>query len=490
MSRFGLSRRSFLKGLGGVAVALPALEAMSRFGGRGGARAADPLVPKRFVLSYAGISTGTYSGSGHADRTVPLTVGPGYEATRGLQPLFDLGVNGDVSIVSGLLIPHGPAGDLPPGGRVAEFHYGPTITPQLCGMAATARSEPPRGPTADQLVADVIAGDTPHRVLSYRVQAASYDGSNSTGGNPGRLSWRRTSDGSILAVDPFSSPRLAYESLFTGFAPQDPAEALQAAALLRRRKSALDLVSESTQALLPRLGAADRQRLEQHFEEIRALETRLDAVDPTRGSCQLLTHPGEDPPIGGAIKGDGNPYSTSAGYSEEEIRAQVMTDLLHMAFVCDLTRSASFQLTYWKCYMNMFPLTGAQTDMHELTHGAGSLDDLSDAVAWHVKHFGRLVEKLKGTQEIDGTSLLDHSALALVWEGGHGYDPEGDNDNSPHSSENMIVLVAGRAGGLRGGLHISAPSRHPAEAVISAMNAVGHTGGMGEISTRIDELLG
>ena len=30
----------------------------------------------------------------------------------------------------------------------------------------------------------------------------------------GRLSWRRTTNGTLVAVDPFSSPRLAYESLF------------------------------------------------------------------------------------------------------------------------------------------------------------------------------------------------------------------------------------------------------------------------------------
>ena len=65
---------------------------------------------------------------------------------------------------------------------------------------------------------------TPHRLLTYRVQAAYYRGSNGDGGDRGRISYR-DDGGSIIPVDPIVSPRLAYESLFTGFVPPDPGQA-------------------------------------------------------------------------------------------------------------------------------------------------------------------------------------------------------------------------------------------------------------------------
>jgi hypothetical protein len=145
-------------------------------------------------------------------------------------------------------------------------------------------------------------------------------------------------------------------------------------------------------------------------------------------------------------------------------------------------------MTMWKCYMNMKQIAGWESDMHELTHGAGPLESVSDSVAWHVKHFARLAKKLKDTPDAEGGTLLDNTAMVLTFEGGHGYDPEGGKDASAHSTENMSVLVAGHAGGLAGGKHIVADGKHPACATITAMNAVGVPGGLGEVSGDIPEL--
>ncbi len=158
-----------------------------------------------------------------------------------------------------------------------------------------------------------------------------------------------------------------------------------------------------------------------------------------------------------------------------------------MAFACDQSRVPNVQLTMWKCNMNMYQIAGWKSDMHELTHGAGPLESVSDSVAWHVKQLARLTKKLKDKQEVDGSSVLDHSALVLTFEGGHGYDPEG-NDYGPHSTENMTVLIAGRAGGLKAGQHIVAKDMHPANVLVSAMNAVGVDGGLGEVSGTIPGL--
>jgi len=105
-----------------------------------------------------------------------------------------------------------------------------------------------------------------------------------------------------------------------------------------------------------------------------------------------------------------------------------------------------------------------------------------------VKHFARLIQKFKDTPEGNG-SMLDHSAMLYLLEGGHGWDPEGNKGNSSHSSENMACLLAGRAGGLQPGQHVVATGRHPASVILTAMNAVGaNANQLGAVSGDLPQL--
>jgi hypothetical protein len=490
MSRFSLDRRTFLRGLGGIAVGLPALQIMHP--SRSAAAPAGPR-PMRFVMSYAAVSIGrdNFGSDMTQNMVAPKTAGTAYEETRGTKALNELGIRGDVSIVSGLAIPwreKTDTGAVPPGGRNFEFHFN-TVGPQVSGMRGPeTRDGKPRGETAD-MIASRALGTTTHPYLAYRVQPKSYEGGNDIGGDHGAQSWMKDSSGALQRVDPISSPRLAYESLFT-----DPtlgsgsAEELKKAQFyLRQRRSALDFVVEDAKRLMPRLGAEDRLRVEQHFAEVRALEQRLAATVVVAGDCKLPTKPGEDPPFGGAIVGGGT-YSDLQGYSNEDQRAEDLADIIAMAFACDLTRVASYMITVWKCYMNAYPYGGWKSDMHELTHGAGPMESVADSCNWSLKQWGRLVKKLKEKKDYDGTSLLDHTAMVLVFEGGHGWDPEGPKGQSAHSTENMVAYIAGRAGGLKMGQHIIAKNKHPAQVMASGLNAVGVPGDLGEVKGNIPEL--
>ncbi len=483
-----LPRRSFLRGAAGFAMALPLLESMQAHAG------AEP--PMRYFLGFAGTSIG-FPGFEH-DLLVPDATGPGYDIKRALQPIQDLGIRDDVSVVTGMEIPWGDAGSVPAGGRVRNWHA-KSVAPLLSGVrGADDGNERCRGATSDQVVADAIAGDTPHRLLTYRVQAAYYRGSNGDGGDRGRISYR-DDNGEIIPVDPIVSPRLAYESLFTGFVPPDPAEAAAALTALRRRRSAVDLVLEDAERLIPRLGQADRTRLERHFDELRALEGRLDQEQPPlEGACEMLPDPGEDPAIGGPVEnGDTGGYAGGGAYSNEQRRAEILTDLVAMAFTCDLTRVGSMMYTMAQCFLNAQPLFDQPSDIHELGHfgvGGGDvgLEAVSDGVGWHVAHFGRLVQKLRDTPDLDGSPLLDRCALLLMFEGGWGFDPESGDALSVHSSENMSALIAGRAGGLNpdGGVHVPNPGGHPTQVINTALRAVGVDEPMGEVDGVIDGLLG
>ena len=498
---FRLKRRALLRGIAGSALALPALEIMqptpAHAGGSGGP-------PKRFVMIYGGMSLGApYA----PQLVVPTGVGQGYDLPRAVTPLgsealpsnpglggvgFD--VQDHVSIVSGLTVPWDTGSGVPPGGRTNEFHYN-TMGPQTSGMrGGPGRTEEPNGPTADQIVAEAIGGDSLFPSLSYRVQAVSYIGTNSTGGSDSRISWRQ-GDSGLEAIDPIYSPELAYSSLFGAWPGPDPEAAAAAEFLLRRRKSVVDLVHDRVQSLIPRLGAADRQRLERHLDEVQGLVDRLAAVPPDgQGDCSRPPEPGEDPPIAGAaIEYNGN-GGGGAGYSNEDLRAEILFDLIAMAFACDLTRSAAVRMTFTQSFLQMGDIVGVPGAIHDHAHSSGTQIPYADAFGWHVKHFARLVARLRDTQDVDGTPLLDHTAVVMLFEGGYGYDHEGDSpDNVTHSTENMVALVGGHAGGLNqgGGKHIVATGQHPAKAVLSAMVGCGvaqDTETLGEVTGVLPDL--
>jgi hypothetical protein len=487
---FKLSRRSALKGVGGAVVALPWLEAMLD-GGPALAQTANP--PKRYVVCFGGQSLGADNDRLHNDY-VPNTVGPNYDLKSALAPLANHNnVKNEVSVVSGLSIPVANGGSIPAGGRPDNFHVS-SLSPLLSGVRSSTDYATSRGPTSDQLVANAIAGSTTFKSLVYRIQADWYLSVAAPFGRD-MMSYKTDPAGNPLAIPPAISPQLAFNALFGNFTPpQNPAAAARQQFQLRSRRSVLDLVQASSATLLPKLGAADRVRMERHYDEIRDLENRISALPPAAtGICQQPANPGADPPIGGAQGTDpsGQPtYSQNLGYSEEEQRARVFCDLVQMALACDLTRVVSLQFTMFQSHMNMYPLTGQPFDLHELGHsGAGTLG-VSRAIAWHIKHFAYLVAKLRDTPEAGG-SMLNNTALVFLHEGGHGRDSSSGTQFSSHSTENMACLIAGRVGGLNPGRHVVANGMHPANVLLTAMRAVGYPGNsLGEVSGDLPALRG
>jgi hypothetical protein len=316
--------------------------------------------------------------------------------------------------------------------------------------------------------------------LNYGVQNQGF----TTGAyNNARISWR-VKDGALVRIDNVTSPQLAYRTLFTSFVAADPTEAAHATALLDRHKSVIDLVRRSTERLLPELGRADRDRLTRHFDEIRALENRLNAVAPqTGGACAQYPNPGDD----------------AAADGDEDRRSELFVDLIGMGLACDLSRVATLQIVWENSTMNTKGVIGVDDEMHNISHHfnfhKNDPNDVNapstatiDIIAWQVKQFARLIKKLKDTEDFDGKTVLDNTAVVMGFEGGYGHDADSGLDQSPHSTENMCILVGGRAGGLRPGQHIIATDKHPASPIISAMNAVGCAGGLGEISESVPEL--
>ncbi len=510
---FKLDRRTFLLGLGGgVAVGLPVLECMLDDNGNR-AEAQPGAAPARYAILFAGQALG---GDGWAEdnymidgtRTTetghfiaPPETGTGYTITTPLEPMRAL--IDDFTLVSNMNIPFNAsdssAGGVPAGGAFRDFHGGGK-SPLLSGTRSTESTFICNGPTSDQIIADMYDGDTIHRHLVMRAQVPFYLSGYDHAGRQ-YISYR-DAGGRAGRIEAQTSPQNAYMSLFSGFMPDDGAAAARLDFEIRARRSVLDLIGEKRDAVLARVGRADQIRLERHFDELRALELRIAAIPPmATGECMVPPDPGADPAIGAD-----NPGATSAditggtGYSNEHERARVMCDLIHMAFVCDLTRVSTLQITAFQSHMSVLPISTdfgypAYADLHELGHNGDTNNrgqfHVSMMLQWHISHYAYLMQKLKDTPEGGGT-VLDNSVLVFTPEAGHGTQlNDGSTANATHSVSRMAMLIGGHAGGLMTGQHIDAGGAHPVRALITAMQAAGHTGDtLGEVTGTIPGLLG
>jgi hypothetical protein len=496
---FSLSRRSLLRGAG-TALSLPLLEAMFEKN----VYAQVATVPKRFVFVYCGIppvGEEVDKATGKPPQFVlPDAPGALNAALKvGLEPLEMLGLKADTSVISGLRIPRTGSGN---GRRFGSngFHY-ETMGPLVSGVSDLTDnfSRYALGPSCDWLLADKIGMATRFPSLVYCVQAAEHSGYTlDTISFRPRPNRNVQYDPPTLRNDPIVSPRVGFDQLFTGFVPPtagqpppppDPA--------LLTRKDILGRVQKAYTRLQPKLGTADRQRLDQHIDNVRMLEQRVNATGmpgtvPTTSSCKAPTRPGVDP-------------APAGGYASEDTRAANMVDLIHMALACDLSRVVSLELTSSMSgivlptslgitYRNWDGSPLKPPPLHEATHGQGNNLSVAECIRWHMKHVAALAKKLKDTPDATG-NMLDNTAIVFVMEAGLGNTSLSGSsvvgERPPHTSEGMSALVVGgKSLGMKLGQHIVTAGLHPAAVSLTAMRAVGGSqmSALGEITAEIPGL--
>jgi hypothetical protein len=506
-----INRRAILKGMAGAAVSLPLLECMLP------ARPSTAQTsPARYAVLFAGQALGCDNYAKDQSRIAGQSVtegghyiadtnyGRGFALTTPLLPLQ--GMENDFTMVSNLAIPFNASSTdgsaVPAGGAYRDFHGG-GCSPLLSGTRSTSAGYTCNGITSDQVIAELNSGQTTHKSLVVRSQPGFYVSGYSFAGRQ-YISYG-PGGGSSARIEAQASPQVAYRSLFTGFVPDDDDDAARFDFEMRARRSVLDLILEKRAQLVNNVGRADQERLERHFDEIRDLENRISALPPTAsGQCFIPPDPGADPPIGGDHDGGGSGSVTpGSGYSDEHTRSRIFADLIHMAFVCDLTRAASLQITAFQSHMNARPIAdGLGTlpgttrparwasvggDLHEVGHN-GDPDNRGQIpsaglLQWHISHYAYLIDKLRNTPEGAG-NVLDNSVIIFTPEAGHGLQlNDGSSQNQTHSVENMVMLMAGRAGGLNPGEHVNGNRAHPATILVTAMQAAGYQGNtLGDVS--------
>jgi hypothetical protein len=505
---FRLPRRSVLRALGGVSVGLPVLDCMLDSHGEALAQAGG--LPLRYAIVFAGQALG--GDEWEEDRSmvageritegghfiVPPETGASYSVTTPLEPLAELDLLGDFTLVSGLAIPFSASSvepdQVPPGGAFRDFHGG-GCGPLLSGTRSLSASFTCRSASSDQIVARANPGSVLGSLV-VRAQPAWYLSGSSFAGRQ-YVSYQGDDD----PVEAQVSPLIVYRSLFESFTPSGDAAASAHDFALRARRSVLSLITDKRERLLAKVGAADRIRLERHFDEIRDLENRIAAMPEPTSGCTRPPEPSEDPALGMDNAGAGSDtIATNTGYSDEDGRARTLADLIHMAFVCDLTRVATLQLTVFQSHMNVYPITEAlgvpvRADLHECGHNGDQENrgqiPVSTTLKWHISHYAYLLDKLKNTPEGAG-NVLDNSVVVFMPEGGHGVQlNDATSVNQTHSVEKMVLLVAGRAGGLAPRGHLPATGTHPGKVLVSAMQAAGHDGDtLGEVTGNVPELFG
>jgi len=420
------SRRSILGGMvqgAKVAVALPILDLF--LGGNGDAWAATQgggKLPTRMGTFFwgLGLTPGQWA---------PKTEGAGWELTPDLESLGDL--RKKVNVFSGFRV-------------MLDAH--PNLQ-HWTGQGAVLTGTPPpdnktfTGASFDTMVADAIGAGTRYRsieVAPFGYATHSYS-TRGTGFNT-----------------PDVTPLALYTRLFgEGF--RDPNSGNWAPdPKVMLRQSVLSAVGEQRAALDKKLGAADRERLDQYFTSVRQMEQRLDVE---------LEKPA--PALGCARPQAPKDVKQSGDVPSVREHNRMMAELLAMGLACNQTRvvNAVFTSATSELY-----LPGDHSIYHTHTHEeaidpkTGCQPISSKLAKDSFAGYAEFLKALDNIKEGDGT-LLDRCAVL-------GFSDTGNA--KIHSTDDIPMFIAGGANGkLKTGMHVHTDGEPVSRVALTIQQAVG-----------------
>ena len=395
------TRRHFLQSSTAL-IALPALESL---GFRRFASAAAPVAPPKRLI-FLGFGWGITTETWFPDIKQP---GADYTLPEGLKPLARH--KADFSIVQGLWNKHSNEG-----------HAGSTYWLTGANRYAEPGQNSHNSISADQVAAAQLGLHT--RFASIQLNGS--ENAESSGHGPG-LSMAWNVSGKPVAGE--KGPLAAYHRLFS----KDTTPIEQQKAMLAQKRSVLDTVLENAKAMQRGLGKTDTAKLDEYFQGIRDIETRL-AKDE-----QWIGVPQPKAPLA-------EPSSSLAG--REEIK--IMYDIILAAIQTDSTRV----LTYRQPVSTLLTSIGIKVAPHDMSHYHSTLGEKLEASKQRdltqSDLLAGLIDKLKGTKEADGSRLFDHVALAY-----------GSNLRTEHSLDNCPTLLTGGGAGIKLGHNIVTPKDTP-----------------------------
>ncbi|MEK0446191.1 MAG: hypothetical protein RLZZ399_1512, partial [Verrucomicrobiota bacterium] len=337
----GLSRRHFLRAAG-VGLSLPWLESLMPSGLRAATASAPP---RRMVCIMTNMSM-------IPQNFFPTKTGKDYEATPYLEILKEHRAH--FTVCSGL---SHPGVD---GAHLTEKCF-------LSGAPHPGASNFRNSISMDQLVAERIGKETrfPSLVLlvgkrDLGLPSVSRDG---------------------VSIPPESDPAALYRKLFV---QGTSAEVAERVADLRRGRSMLDFVRGEAAGLQRRVGARDKERLDQYFTSIREMEGSLHSAE----AWEQRPKPQVD-------------YREPKDVDEVHVEEQtdLFYDLIRLSLATDSTRVVS---VYLGPLMITPKITGVTTQTHGLTHHGGNtekLEQLSRIESAQFRCLDRFLRGLRSTSE-------------------------------------------------------------------------------------------
>lgn len=406
------SRRNFLRGLG-ACIALPAFES---------------LVPVRSIAALTGsgaVKLAT-AASGAPLRTAflyfpngaiqstwwPKSDGADFELSRTLQPLES--VRSHIQVLGGLDHINATAG--PDGAGDHARANGTFLTGVRMRKSATNVHA---GISIDQIIAREVGHLTRLSSLELTCDAGRNTGACDSGYSCAyqyNVSWSSPT----TPMTPEANPRQVFERLFGAGSMEDRANELK-----RRReeqRSILDFVMEDARDMQRRLNPTDKDKLDQYLTGVRELEARIQRSEKLGDPKNPIQE---------------TPSGIPPTYAEH---IQLMFDTLVLAFQTDSTRVATMLLAHDGSNRS-FAEIGIPEGHHDLSHhrnNAEWIQKLSDIDLWYAKQFGRFIERLRDTKDVDGKSLLDNSMIVYG---------SGNADGNAHSHTNLPIILAGGGGG-------------------------------------------
>jgi hypothetical protein len=421
-TRFNVDRRTVLRGVlggAGVTLGLPLLDCFLNTNGT--ALASGAPLPVVFGTWFWGCGF-------NPGRWEPKKVGEGYDMnieTMPLQPFRER-----INVISGT--------QAYLDGKPAKSH----VTGLMAIITGDAPRDIPEYASLDSIVADQIGAASRFRSLEV------------TGtGNPMDSVSRR----SATVYNPAEvSPAALYARVF-GPDFRDPNTAdFKPDPKVMVRRSVLSAVSDQRATLLKKVGAADRQRLDEYFTALRDVERQLD--------LQLQ----KPAPLAACSKSD-QPVDAEIGTQIDHVQAnhKLFAQILAHALACGQTRVVNVVFAQATSPLRK---PGSAMTHHILTHEEPTDEKLGyqPQATWFISQImdglAMYLTTFDGIKEGDGT-LLDRTLLFAYSESGFA---------KTHSLDNMPMLtIGGAAGKIKTGRHIAAPSEPVTRVGFTIQQALG-----------------
>lgn len=441
-----LRRRRFLAGIAGASVALPFLESVA-FEAPGSIAKAATDTPKFSMFFKQGNGVQQASGS-EPDRFWPSATGP---LTREIMTSRDSGraVSELADYADQLLVVAGTT--MPFGGGSCGHARGLAQVLTARQWLVGDRHARGGGESVDWLIGRYCNAEG---VEPLNLAAGPVEG-NYVSGNPSY-----SGRDQLRAVQ--NNPAAVYASLYS----DGSGEFAEQIAL--RRRSVNDLVRAEMSELMgsPQIGAADRRRLQDHFDFIRDTEMRM--------TCEL---PAEEIAAMDSVRENLNA-------NDERVNIMhMMMDLTALAFSCDQNRSAVLQMGAGNDSTRFYVDGIQQNTYHRISHridddgsngppipNADRLHHEIDRI--HARMFKHFLDRVSMYMGPSGETLL-HDCVA-VWMNDLSKGP-------PHSLDNMPWVIAGSGGGyLKQGEYVDAggkPHNMLLNTLISANGITAEDGG-------------